>query len=264
MSLPTFVTDDPFTAPGTVTLGEDAAHHMRVRRLETGVRVGLVDGVGTRGEGVLTQLAKRHAIVSVEHAERVPAPPPVHLLVPVADRDRMLWLAEKVTELGLSTWRPVLYRRSKHVNPRGEGTTFQQRVRARMGSALEQSRGAWLPVTFPEAALEQVIAGRPPGIALVLDQGARPLLDSLRSVLAAPPHGPTPVAAITLAVGPEGGFEVAELAALEANGFARASVGVNILRFETAALAGLAAVRAALDLADSGGAALGDDLRGVD
>jgi hypothetical protein len=51
MSLPTFVTDETFTRPSTVTLGEDAAHHMRVRRLETGVRVGLVDGHGTRGEG---------------------------------------------------------------------------------------------------------------------------------------------------------------------------------------------------------------------
>ncbi len=130
------------SAPGTVTLGEDAAHHMRVRRLETGVRVGLLDGAGTRGEGVLTQLAKRHAVVSVEQAEQVEPAPAVHLLLPVADKDRMLWLAEKATELELSSWRPVLYRRSKHVNPRGEGPTFQQKVRGRMAAALEQSRGA--------------------------------------------------------------------------------------------------------------------------
>lgn len=252
MSLPTFVTDDPFDAPGTATLGEDAAHHMRVRRLVTGVRVGLLDGAGTRGEGVLTQLAKRHAVVSIETAERVSAPPAVHLLVPVADRDRMLWLAEKATELGLTSWRPVLYRRSKHVNPRGEGTTFQQRVRARMAGALEQSQGAWLPVTFPEASPEHAIAARPAGLAYVLDQGARPIVGALRGALRAA-HEPVSAPPITLAVGPEGGFEAVELAALEAAGFARVALGTGILRFETAALAGLAVVRATLEqLGDPG------------
>jgi 16S rRNA (uracil1498-N3)-methyltransferase len=34
------------------------------------------------------------------------------LLAPVADRDRMLWLAEKTVELGLTSWRPVVWRRS--------------------------------------------------------------------------------------------------------------------------------------------------------
>lgn len=263
VSVPTFVADDPFTAPGTVTLGEDAAHHMRVRRLKTGVRVTLVDGVGTRGEGVLTQLAKRHAIVSVESAERVPPPSPVHLLVPVGDRDRMLWLAEKATELALSSWRPVLYRRSKNVSPRGEGTTFQQRVRARMAGALEQSRGAWIPMAFPEASLEHAIAGRPPGIALVLDQGARPLMDALNSLIA-PARAGHPLPSITIAVGPEGGLESSELAALEAAGFARVSLGLNILRFETAALAGLAAVRATLELVDAAGIRVGNELQGAD
>lgn len=253
MSLPTFVTDEPLSGPGTVTLGEDAAHHMRVRRLETGVRVGLVDGAGSRGEGVLTQLAKRHAAVNVEATDRVPAAAPVHLLVPVADRDRMLWLAEKVTELALSSWRPVQYRRSKNVNPRGEGTIFQQKVRARMANALEQSRGAWLPTAFPEATLEHAIAARPAGLALVLDQGARPLLDVLDPAIASARSAGGPPPAVTLAVGPEGGFEPAELAALEAAGFARVALGSSILRFETAALTGLAVVRAALERGTSAG-----------
>jgi 16S rRNA (uracil1498-N3)-methyltransferase len=95
VSLPTFVTDEPFHAPSTVTLGEDTAHHMRVRRLENGARVGLLDGAGTRGEGVITQLAKRHATVSVERAESVEPPAGIHLLLPVADRDRMLWLRRR-------------------------------------------------------------------------------------------------------------------------------------------------------------------------
>lgn len=241
VSIATFVTDEPFSAPGTVTLGEDAAHHMRVRRLETGVRVGLVDGQGTRGEGVLTQLAKRHATVSVERAESVDAAPPIHVLVPVADRDRMLWLAEKATELELSSWRPVLFRRSKHVNPRGEGPTFQQKVRARMVAALEQSRGAYLPTLFPEASVEAAIAACPSGRRFVLDRDAPSLGELLREGARGSDSGP-----LTFALGPEGGFEAPELEALVEAGFVGASIGRGILRFETAGLAALAAGRAAL------------------
>src|SRR5690606_37397884 len=116
VSLPTFCTDEPFHAPSSVTLGEDAAHHMRVRRLDVGARVRLLDGQGTIGEGVLTQLAKRHATVAVESATLIEPPSAIHLMLPVADKDRMLWLAEKATELGVASWRPVLFRRSKHVN----------------------------------------------------------------------------------------------------------------------------------------------------
>lgn len=249
MSLPTFVTDEPFAAPSAVTLGEEAAHHMRVRRLETGVRVGLLDGHGTRGEGVLTQLAKRHATVSVEISAVAPPPAPIHLLLPVADRDRMLWLAEKATELQAASWRPVTYRRSRHVTPRGEGPTFQQKARARMAAALGQSRGAWLPVMFPEATLEHAIAARPEGVALALDAGAPSILECLMPAVRASWAQGRMAPVVSVAVGPEGGFEPAEIDALTAAGFQRASIGEGILRFETAAIAGLAAVRGALDLA---------------
>ena len=248
MSLPTFVTDDPFSAPGNVTLGEDAAHHMRVRRLETGVRVGLVDGAGMRGEGVLTQLAKRHAIVSIETAEAVEPAAPIHLLLPVADKERMLWLAEKVTELELASWRPVSYRRSKNVTPRGEGSTFQQKVRMRMAAALEQSRGVFLPVLYPEAAVGHAIAARPAGACLVMQQGGRPIFEALTPLIAAARERGAPLPAVTLAVGPEGGFEPTELEDFEAAGFVPVTLGRNILRFETAAQSGLAAVRAMLEL----------------
>lgn len=253
MSLPTFVTEEPFSAPGSITLGEDAAHHMRVRRLEMGARVGLLDGAGRRGEGTITQLAKRHATVSVEASAQVEPPAPIHLMLPVADRDRMLWLAEKATELQVASWRPVLYRRSRNVTPRGEGTTFQQKARARMIGALEQSRGAWLPAMYPEAQLEHAIAARPEGVALVLEAGSATVLEQVMPLVQRSWRSDGVLQPVTIAVGPEGGFEPSELEALTAAGFARAAIGGSILRFETAAVAGIAAVRAALDLARSGG-----------
>jgi 16S rRNA (uracil1498-N3)-methyltransferase len=214
------------------------------------VRVSLVDGQGARGEGVLTQLAKRHAVVSVESAERVPQSPAVHLLLPVADKDRMLWLAEKATELELTSWRPVWFRRSKNVNPRGEGTTFQQRVRSRMGGALEQSRGAWLPVAFPEATVEHAIAATPQGVRLILHLGGAPFATTLERRLtearrAGRPGSPPP--AVTLAVGPEGGFEQSEVDALVRAGFESVEIGRNIMRFETAAMAAISISRALLE-----------------
>lgn len=252
MSLPTFCTDEALVAPSSVTLGEDAAHHMRVRRLDVGARVRVLDGQGAIGEGVLTQLAKRHATVAVEQLEHREPPAPIHLLLPVADKDRMLWLAEKATELGVASWRPVVFRRSKHVNPRGEGPVFQQKTRARMVSALEQSGGAWLPTLYPEATVEHAISARPEGLGLLLDAGAPPLLVALRDALAersaAPAPAPAPVAsALTIVVGPEGGFEASEREAFVQAGFVVASLGAQVLRFETAGVSGVAVGRAFLE-----------------
>ncbi len=236
MSLPTFVLDHPFVAGETVTLGEEAAHHMRVRRLDVGARVGLLDGAGRRGEGMVLTLAKRHASVQVDAVEGIDPAPAVHLLLPVADKDRMLLLAEKVTELEVSSWRPVVFRRSRHVTPRGEGPTFHQKVAHRIEGALEQSRGAWAPTVFPEATLANALAACPAGTRLLLD-GEGIAFDEVLGSLHAP---------VVLAVGPEGGLEPDEIAAFEGAGFRRVALGRTILRFETAAIAAVATVRAAL------------------
>jgi 16S rRNA (uracil1498-N3)-methyltransferase len=234
----TFFAPDALVAGALVTLGEDAAHHMRVRRLEAGDALALRDGSGGTAAGRLVRLAKSHAVVELGEVARVGPPPAVHLLPPVADRERMLWLAEKATELGVASWRPVLWRRSRSVGPRGEGAGFQAKVRARMTSALVQSEGAWLPEIHPDAPLDRALRALPDeGARLVLDVDGEPL-DEL-----------APAAPVVLAVGPEGGMEPRELADLEAAGFRRARLPGNILRFETAAIVGVALARAAADRA---------------
>ncbi|MBI5600127.1 MAG: RsmE family RNA methyltransferase [Gemmatimonadetes bacterium] len=235
MSLPTFITTDQLAAESSLSLGEDAAHHMRVLRLEPGARVRLADGQGSRGMGTVIRIAKRNALVQVDSCEFTEPLPPVHLIVPIADRERMLWLGEKCTELGATSWRPVLYRRSKSVSPRGEGPTFQQRLRARMASALEQSGGAWLPVPFPDATVETCIAAAPEGVRLVLAQGGAPIVSLIQSA---------PQVPVTVVLGPEGGLEESELEVFAAAGFAPASLGTSVLRFETAGVAALAVARA--------------------
>jgi 16S rRNA (uracil1498-N3)-methyltransferase len=234
-SLPIFFAHEPLAAGALVTLGEDAAHHARVRRLEVGEGVALRDGAGRAGVGRLTRLAKSHAVVELARVDELPPPPPIHLLVPVGDRDRMLWLAEKSVEIGCASWRPVLWRRSRSVGPRGEGAGFQGKVRLRMIAALTQCGGGWLPELHPDAPVDRAAAAAPAGTRLVLDPAGEPLAEL-----------PLP-GAVSIAVGPEGGIEPDELALLEAAGFRRARLAANILRFETAGVAGLAVARALLD-----------------
>ena len=226
----------PIAVGSTISLGEDAAHHARVRRIDVGECVRLLDGAGAVATGTLLRVSKSTLAVEIGDVIIVEPPPAVHLLVPVADRDRMLWLGEKCAELGLTSWRPVLWRRSRSVTPRGEGSGFQRKLRARMAAALEQSGGAWLPVLYPDAKPEHAIAATPGGSRVLLAPGGESVL-GLRT--AAP---------VSLALGPEGGLDDDEVEALVAAGFAPAALAGNILRFETAGIAALAIVRAALAL----------------
>lgn len=229
-----FLPDEPLAPGCSVSLGEAVLRHVRVRRLGIGSRVALLDGLGHRAEGTLVRVAKTSATVEVEHVVLLPPLPAVHLVVPIADRDRMLWLAEKCAELGATSWRPVLYRRSRSVKPRGEGPTFAGKLRARMASALEQSGGAWLPAMYPEASLTRAIGALPDGGRLVLDGGGTAIL------------GERIGAPVTIAVGPEGGLEDEEREEFERAGFTRVALEGHTLRFETAAIAGLAIVRSAV------------------
>jgi 16S rRNA (uracil1498-N3)-methyltransferase len=214
----------------TVELGENAAHHARVKRLAAGDPVNVTDGEGQFGTGRIESIGKNSVRVALRDLRGVEAPPAVHLCVPVADRDRMLLVAEKVTELQVASWIPVMYSRSRSVSPRGEGEAFDRKVLARMISALEQSNGAWLPVIHPVQTVDEIADRR----GVVLERGG-PALGS--SALASP---------LTLAIGPEGGFEPEELELLRDRGWTTASLGTVTLRFETAAIGAVAIARAHL------------------
>jgi 16S rRNA (uracil1498-N3)-methyltransferase len=237
-----FFTGEPLAA-GARVLDEEVAHHLRVRRIAPGDAVRLTDGAGQSAVARLVSLDRRSARVDVEAVQLIPEPSAVHLLPPVGDRDRMLWLAEKAVELGVRGWRPVAWRRSRSVSPRGEGEAFRAKVRARMIGALEQSGGAWLPELHAEQPLDALLAALPEGERLVLDADGEPL--------GAPPAGP-----VCVAVGPEGGIEPDERERLRGAGFRAVSLGPRVLRFETAGVAVLAvlAVLATLDARPTGAA----------
>ncbi|HYD51472.1 MAG TPA: RsmE family RNA methyltransferase [Gemmatimonadaceae bacterium] len=224
-------------AAGPVSLPEDAAHHARVRRLANGDRVRLSDGAGLVAEGAIARIAKTSLEVAIDPSTvaRVPSPAPVHLLVPIGDRDRMLWLAEKAAELALTSWTAVRWSRSRSVSPRGEGPAFADKVRKRMIAALEQSHGAWLPEIGAELEPADAVA-RFAGLPRVL-------LDASGEAMPLVVGGAGTVA---IALGPEGGLTPEERGALREAGWRAAALSPTVLRFETAALAALAVARAAL------------------
>jgi 16S rRNA (uracil1498-N3)-methyltransferase len=231
----TFVVDTPLDVIGVVTLGDSAAHHARVKRLVEGDRVRVTDGAGQMGRGDITAIRRGSMEVTLETLESVPRPYAIHLRVPIGDRERMLWLAEKASELGATTWQAVRFKRSASVSPRGEGVAFGEKTRARMAGALEQSGGAWMPRLLPEVSVHElaVAAGELP---IMLQADGSPLLSLV-------PHASdaTPV----LLFGPEGGMEPHERQHLEASGWKSATLATSTLRFETAGIAGLAVLRAA-------------------
>jgi 16S rRNA (uracil1498-N3)-methyltransferase len=108
------------------------------------------------------------------------------------------------------------------------------KLRARMIGALTQSGGAWLPALLPDVPAEEAYdAG---------DRGGRFFLD----VTGEPMLGVATHAPLTIALGPEGGLEDDERSRLAAAGWMPVSLGGTTLRFETAGIAALAIVRAAL------------------
>ena len=230
----TFFSADAFSVGATIALSDEAAHHIRVSRVGVGEVIGLRDGAGRGAVGTLVKSSRSSALVDVSEVAELPRPVPIHLLAPVADRERMLWLAEKAMELGVSSWRPVIWRRSKSVNPRGEGSTFQAKVRARMISAMIQSGGGWLPDIFPEATIERAVAAAPLGTRVLLDKNGEPMAG-------VPMRAP-----VTIALGPEGGMEPAERDSFIGAAFLPVKLTPSTLRFETAGVAGVAVAAASL------------------
>lgn len=220
-------------ALGEVRLTGAPAQHVRVRRAEPGDAVRLLDGRGHVASGEVVAISKSQVTVSVERIVDVPRPVVLEVVVPIADRDRMLLAAEKCVELQVTSWRPAYFARSRSVTPRGEGTKFHEKVKARMQSALEQSDGAWLPDVHPDAeAVEAMESVSPAWKRVLLEAEGRPLSELVS-------NDPT-----AMAVGPEGGLERHELAAAESRGWVAASLGPTTLRFETAVIAGAAVIRA--------------------
>ncbi len=221
-----------------VALPDDAATHLvRVLRMQPGDTCTLFNGDGHDYQARLLAAGKRGAEVEVVSSHPVGNESPLRivLLQGIARGEKMDWILQKSTELGVAGFVPVESERSE---VRLDASRAGKRLlhwRSVVASACGQSGRARVPaVDAPrplQAALEELPAGMP-----------RFLLDPVADGSIATTHAIGD--ACVLAVGPEGGWSPRDREQLHAAGFIGLRLGPRILRTETAGIAAIAALQA--------------------
>lgn len=238
--MPRFYCPVPLVAGQVLDLPATAARHVQVLRMQPGHALTLFNGEGGEFSAEVQHMSRSDVRVVVGTHRAVECEPPVHvhLAVGMPANERMDWLVEKATELGVSRLTPLMTERSI-VRLSGERAEKKQaHWHAIAASASEQCGRNRVPVIDVPERMDAWLAGQAeqPAVAhavLSLHASTR-ALSTLREE--AGPHVKTWV----VLNGPEGGLSDAEDAAARAKGFAAVRLGARVLRAETAALGALA------------------------
>ena len=143
--------------------------------------------------------------------------------------ERLDWLVEKATELGVARLIPLVTERSV-VDPR---QSKLDRLRRTIIEASKQSRRNRLMVLEPSTSWADLAISPPL-------RGCQPLIASRQGLPPGQWPAPVPGVHILLAVGPEGGFTSAEEEVASASGWVPIRLATHVLRVETAGIAGVA------------------------
>jgi 16S rRNA (uracil1498-N3)-methyltransferase len=236
--MPRFYCSPPLPDHGSFDLPPEAAHHAgRVLRLREGDRVEIFDGIGNERRGVITELAGKRVTVgelAVTDADRE-SPLRTVLAQAMASSEKMDWVVQKAVELGATEIQPLDTERS---------------VAKLSAERAEKRMEHWRQVAI--SACEQCGRNRLPEIHAPLDIMAwlRRMQDAPESKFILLPQGaaslheqPKPQHGVVLLIGAEGGFAQAESETALHCGFTPIRMGARVLRTETAAVAGLAALQ---------------------
>lgn len=233
--------DRPLAVGATVDLPEDAAAHLvRVLRLREGDACVLFNGDGVDHDARLVAAGKRGATAEIVTTRAVDLESPLHitLVQGIARGEKMDWILQKATELGVAAIMPVSSERSE---VRLSGDRADKRLahwRSVAISACEQSGRARLPAIEAPGSLASAIKRMPEHTAgLILDPEAANAIAQL---------DPGTHTSVMLAIGPEGGWSRNDLRTLHDAGFRGCRLGPRILRTETAGIAAIAALQARL------------------
>ncbi len=212
--------------------GSEARHAVAVKRLAAGDRVEVFDGRGLIITGVAEAAGKRQLTVRVEWAARSPRPEPeVIVAAPPPKGPRAESMIEQLSQAGASRWVPLMAERSV-AEPR-DSRIAKWRETTTVESAKQCGR-AWLMEIDEPTTLDQCLDNA---------QGMRLLLADAAGVSCAEAMGGARgEAAVLLLVGPEGGFSSAEQETIARARAIAVSLGPHILRIETAAVIGAAAM----------------------
>lgn len=204
---------------------EEAAHAVRVLRLQPGDEVTLTDGTGNFYRAEISTIASKRCLVHL--LETLPQAPlwagHLHIaMAPTKNMDRTEWFAEKATEIGMDELTFLNCRFSERKVIKTE------RIRKILVSAIKQSLKARLPILNEMTDFRQFVSRPFTGQRFIAHcyPGEKPLL---KEVLRKGED------ALVL-IGPEGDFSEEEVRMAEANGFRSITLGRSRLRTETAAL----------------------------
>lgn len=224
--------------PGaTAALSKDQAHYLgNVLRLKQGDNLLLFNGRDGEWWAELSAIGKKGAQARLDHQTRPQDDgPDLHYLFAPLKRARLDYLVQKATELGASVLRPVITRHTitERVKP--------GRLLANAVEAAEQCGILRVPAILEPEKLAKLLGAWDEGRLLVFADEAAPHASPIEALKT---RNPGPLAVL---IGPEGGFEREERAALLAKPFVLPiSLGPRVMRADTAAVAALALVNAAL------------------
>ena len=215
---------------------EEAMHATRVLRLKAGDEIFLMDGVGNYYRAQVTIAATHHCYYEI--LEHLPQEPEwkghLHLAIaPTKMMDRMEWLVEKATEIGVDE---ISFLNCKFSERR---LLKLPRLEKIVISAVKQSHKAWNPVLHEMVSFKDFIRQPREGrkfIAHCYDQIPRTyLFDELRKS-SAPEE-------LTVMIGPEGDFSIDEVKDAVEAGYQSVHLGTSRLRTETAGLSAVMMMR---------------------
>ena len=219
-------------AGAALSLPEGTARHVQVLRLQPGHEITLFNGQGGEWDATITRMGRSDVDVEVgtHHPVEREATRAVHLLAGITANERMDWLVEKATELGVASITPLVAERSVL---KLKGERADKKLAHWQGvavAAAEQCGRNRVPTVHPAVTLIEWLKKASPGErwVLSLSEGTLPLKQMIGN------------APVTVLSGPEGGLSPAEDTAALAAGFVPVTLGSRVLRAETAPLAVLA------------------------
>jgi 16S rRNA (uracil1498-N3)-methyltransferase len=235
MRVPRIYTDGNLPKLGQFKLGEDQSHYLsKVLRMEAGRPLILFNGDGVEYSATIIDSDKRATIVEIQQSSIVNRESTLatHLAIGVSRGDRMDWVLQKATELGVTSVTPI----------------FTERTEVRLsGDRLDKKMGHWQQIII--SACEQCQRNVLPKLnsACNFSDFLKIHNEDLKLILHHRSHHtlknrPTPTA-VTLLVGPEGGLSAIEIESALHSGYEALTLGPRVLRTETAPVAALTAVQ---------------------
>jgi 16S rRNA (uracil1498-N3)-methyltransferase len=249
--MPRFHTPQVLTTDAEISLDAASARHVQVLRMQPGGALTVFNGQGGEYAAQVTHMGRSEVRVRIgaHSAIEREAKRAIHIAIGMPANERMEWLVEKATELGVASIQPVMTERTVLRLAGERATKKQTHWQAIAIAACEQSGRNRVPVVHPVQTLAAWLAAdKSLQLAPTADASQTHQQNSdFRCVFSLHPSA-TPASdlsagtatAITCLCGPEGGLSPTEEAAALAHGYAPVSLGARVLRSETAPLAALA------------------------